>query len=197
MDDSPGAISLRLEVVDDADLDDEIRAAAEALCYLTFAHWYDDEPDEAFTVDDWEHTCGGVRILLHDGDELVAHAAVVPRSIEVGDGSAAQSYDAGYVEGVAVIPSRQRAGFGTLVVDVTNEVLRDTFELGVLSTSLWSFYRRLGWERWEGPSYVVRAGIRTRTRDEDHGLLVLRCDASKHIDPTSAITCQERAGDDW
>ncbi len=197
MDKSPGGLSLRLEVVDDVDLDDEIRASAEALCYLTFAHWYDDEPDEAFTVDDWQHTCGGVRVLLFDGDELVAHAAVVPRAIDLGDDGAARTYAAGYVEGVAVIPSRQHAGLGTIVMDVTNEALRAGFELGVLSTSSWSFYERLGWERWQGPSYVVRSGIRTRTPDEDHGLLVLRCDASKHLDPAAAITSWERVGDDW
>ena len=197
MDKSPGGLSLRLEVVDDVDLDVEIRASAEALCYLTFAHWYDDEPDEAFTVDDWQHTCGGVRVLLFDGDELVAHAAVVPRAIDLGDDGAARTYAAGYVEGVAVIPSRQHAGLGTIVMDVTNEALRAGFEIGVLSTSSWSFYERLGWERWQGPSYVVRSGIRTRTPDEDHGLLVLRCDASKHLDPAAAITSWERVGDDW
>jgi aminoglycoside 2'-N-acetyltransferase I len=197
MEESARASALRLEVVEDSDLDGQTREWAQALCYLTFAHWYDDEPDEAFTVDDWEHTCGGVRILLHDGDELVAHAAVVPRDIHLGDGSLSQTYAAGYVEGVAVIPSRQHVGLGTLLMDVTNEAVREHFELGVLSTSSWSFYERLGWERWGGPSYVVRAGARVRTADEDHGLLVLRCDASKHIDPTSAITCQERDGDDW
>lgn len=197
MDDSPGALALRLEVVDDVYLDDEVRASAEALCYLTFAHWYDDEPDEAFTVDDWQHTCGGVRVLLHDGAELVAHAAIVPRAIDLGHDDSAHTYAAGYVEGVAVIPSRQHAGLGTIVLDVTNEALRAGFELGVLSTSLWSFYERLGWERWQGPSYVVRSGIRTRTADEDHGLLVLRCDATKHLELTAAITCQERVGDDW
>lgn len=194
----PGESSgLRLEVVADVDVDDDLREAAAALCYLTFADWYADDPESEFTVDDWEHTCGGVRVLLHDGAELVAHAAVVPRRIELGDGPTARTFAAGYVEGVAVLPSRQGQGFGTLVMDLANTVLREGFELGVLSTGSWAFYVRLGWERWQGPSYVVRAGIRTRTEDEDDGLLVLRCPASTHIDPTAAITCDERTGDDW
>jgi aminoglycoside 2'-N-acetyltransferase I len=204
MDESPseravgeGSVALRLEVVDDVDLDDATREAAQALCYLTFADWYADDPDGAFTIDDWQHTCGGVRVLLHDGDELVAHAAVVPREIALGDEAAAHVFAAGYVEGVAVIPSRQRSGFGTLVMDITNEVLRAGFELGVLSTGSGAFYERLGWERWRGPSYVESHGARTRTADEDDGLVVLRCPASLHIDTAVAITCHERPGDDW
>ena len=55
-----------------------------------------------FSPEDWEHTFGGERVLVLDGDVLVGHLAVVPRRIRV----AARWYDAGYVEGVAVLPER-------------------------------------------------------------------------------------------
>jgi aminoglycoside 2'-N-acetyltransferase I len=74
---------------------------------------------------------------------------------------------------------------------------RDGFEVGVLSTSRRSFYSRLGWEPWQGPSFVRYADGLVRTPDEDDGLMVLRVSATPALDPTWPITCDARSGDDW
>lgn len=147
----------------------------------------------AFTDHDWEHTCGGFRVaLFHDGVPL-AQAAVVPRRIFVDD----NAFDTGYIEAVSVVPPTQRRGLGTMVMNEVSRVLRDEFEMGFLSTSSPSFYERLQWERWRGPSYVVDCGTEWRTAAEDDGLMVLRFGRSADVDLTASVTCEGRPGDDW
>ena len=106
--------------------------------------------DEAFDGDfgdeDWEHALGGWHVVVTDGDLWLAHAAVVPRDLDVGD----RRFRAGYVEGVATTPRRHRAGLGSLAMGEIAGLLRRHFELGALSTGRHSFYERLGWERWRG-----------------------------------------------
>ena len=78
------------------------------------------------------------------------------------------------------------------------ELIRDRFELGALSSGEWGFYERLGWERWHGPSHVRAAdGTIARSPDDDDGVMVLRCPASRDIDAGDPITCEQRAGDSW
>lgn len=149
--------------------------------------------DGDFTEEDWEHTYGGWRVLLMDGADPVAHAAVVPRELHV-DG---RPFRTGYLEGVATEPHRQGIGFGSRVMTAATELVRREFQLGALSTGAPGFYERLGWERWHGPT-SVRDGARTvRTPEEDDGVMVLRFGPSAGLDLTTSISCAARAGDDW
>jgi aminoglycoside 2'-N-acetyltransferase I len=146
-----------------------------------------------FTGDDWSHTVGGTHLLAVDGEEVFAHAAVVARDLDVGD----RRFRAGYLEGVATAPSRQGSGLGTAVTAEAALVVRQSFELGALSTSAHHFYERLGWERWQGPTFVRDGETRRRTPDEDGGIMVLRFGASTGVDLDASITCAARPGDDW
>lgn len=154
--------------------------------------------DGRFDDHDWAHTCGGAHALVHQSGSLVAHAAVVERSIEI----AGVGRRVGYVEGVAVEPSVQGTGVGTVAMQAIGDVVRDRFELGVLSTGATGFYERLGWERWRGPSAVRRRdGTLETTPDDDDGIMILRTPASSEfrppLDVTSTIVCDDRAGDAW
>jgi aminoglycoside 2'-N-acetyltransferase I len=142
-----------------------------------------------FSDDDWAHALGGWHVLA--GEE--AHAAVVERTIEVGG----RALRAGYVEGVATAPALQGRGLGSSVMRCVGELLERRFDLGVLSTGSHGFYERLGWERWQGPSYVRHGDRVVRTADEDAGIMVLRCGATARLDLTQSITCESRPGDDW
>jgi aminoglycoside 2'-N-acetyltransferase I len=159
-----------------------------------------------FTDDDWDHGIGGWHVIAveHPGGGasepsgagepvVVAHAAVVERSIEV-DG---KPYRTGYVENVATEPERNGEGIGTLVIARIGELVREGYEMGALGTGAHHFYERLGWERWQGPSYVRRAGGLDRSEDEDDGIMVLRFGPSSGIDLRAATSCSERPGDDW
>jgi aminoglycoside 2'-N-acetyltransferase I len=149
--------------------------------------------DGRFSTEDWEHTAGGWRVIAFDGDDPVAHGAVVPRRLRVGQ----RDFDAGYVEGVATRTGRHAAGLGSAVMTEISNLVRTSFELGGLSTGRRSFYQHLGWEPWRGPSYVQHEGELLRTPDEDDGLMVLRFGPSADINLESPIVCQRRTGDDW
>ena len=173
-------------LVADRDIDLGLRAAALDLCRATFG--------TRFSDDDADHTGGGVRLLIYDEGLLVGHAAVVPRRIEIGE----RVLRAGYVEGVAVLPEHQGRGLGTRLMRAVDAVVeRDGYEVGVLSTGRHSFYERVGWQRWQGPSFVRNADGLRRTPDEDDGLMVLVVGATPDLDPTAPITCEARPGDDW
>jgi aminoglycoside 2'-N-acetyltransferase I len=147
-----------------------------------------------FSDDDWQHTLGGWHVIaFDDGDAAVSHAAVVARTIGVGD----HTFRAGYVEGVATRPDRQRQGIGSQVMAEVATVLRTRFELGVLSTSSHDFYQSLGWERWQGPSFVRTGDELVRSEDEDDGIMALRFGPSQQADLTATISCDSRPGDDW
>jgi aminoglycoside 2'-N-acetyltransferase I len=146
-----------------------------------------------FGDDDWHHALGGTHVIVCEHGAVVSHAAVVPRRIDVGG----RPWHTGYVEAVATAPDHQRRGFGAVAMrEVATILLRD-FELGALSTGRHSFYERLGWERWRGPTFVRDGAATTRTEDEDDGVMVLRFGASEQVDLTAPITCEARPGDDW
>jgi aminoglycoside 2'-N-acetyltransferase I len=146
-----------------------------------------------FSDDDWQHALGGHHVVILVDGTVVAHAAVVPRHIDVGD----RRFAAGYVEGVAAAPGRQGHGLGSLAMAELTSIVRDRFEFGALSTDRHSFYERQGWERWRGPTFVRSGGAAVRTPDEDDGIMVLRFGPSAAVDLASAISCEARPGDDW
>jgi aminoglycoside 2'-N-acetyltransferase I len=146
-----------------------------------------------FDEHDWRHVLGGWHAIAFSDGVAVAHAAVVSRTLEIGG----HGYRCGYVEGVATAPDRQGRGLGSAVMQALVTVLHETFEIGALSTSRPTFYERLGWERWQGPSYVRTAAGLVRTAEEDDGIMVLRFGPSRGIELTAPIACEQREGDDW
>lgn len=164
--------------------------AARRLCAEAFAG----DPDGEFEDNDWEHALGGWHVVVVEGDELLAHAAVVERTLHV----AGTPFRTGYVEGVATRPSRQGEGLGSLAVIEVNELVRRHFELGALGTGRWSFYERTGWERWQGPTFVRGDdGVDVRSPEDDDGVMALRFGPSADIDRRRPIACEARTGDDW
>lgn len=149
--------------------------------------------DGDFDDDDWAHTLGGWHALVVEADEPVAHAAVVPRMLEL-DGRRLQT---GYVEGVATAPHRRGRGLGSLVMTRLVPVLHARFEVGALGTGEHGFYARLGWERWLGPTFVRTGSGLTRTPDDDDAIMVLRFGPSRHVPLDAAIVADARSGDAW
>ncbi len=80
--------------------------------------------DEAFGSDfadaDWEHVLGGLHALVHDGDRLVAHGAVVQRRLVHGG----RALRIGYVEGGAVADGHRRRGHASAVMAALEELVR-------------------------------------------------------------------------
>lgn len=176
--------AVAVTVVETAALDAATRAELDRLWTAAFADWTDD---------DAAHARGGLHALARDDGAVVAHAAVVPRTLLVGG----EPWAVGYVEGVATLPARQGEGLGSAVVAAIGDALRARWPLGALSTGAHPFYARLGWERWHGASYVVRDGALVRTEDDDDGLMVLRHGPSAGLDLALPIACEDRPGDPW
>ena len=151
--------------------------------------------EEAFTDEDWEHALGGTHVVRVLGGEIVAHAAVVERRLEVGG----RSIRAGYVEAVATVPSRQGEGHGSAVMREVGAIIGTAFELGMLGTGSHGFYTRLGWRTWRGPSSVrLPSGKLERTPDDDGYLMALWTPSTPpEIDAGAPIACAWRPGDVW
>jgi aminoglycoside 2'-N-acetyltransferase I len=151
-------------------------------------------PDGDFDDTDWEHATGGTHVLAEEGGTILAHAAVVPRTLEI-DG---RPIRAGYVEAVATDPAAGGRGLGSAVMREIGEVIEADYELGALSTGVHGFYERLGWVRWRGPSHVrARDGVVHRTEEDDEGIMVLPTPSLPAPDVDAPIVCEWREGNVW
>lgn len=151
-------------------------------------------PDGDFTTEDIAHAMGGMHWLAEvEGGRIVGHASVVPRLLEA-DG---QLLPTGYVEAVAVHPAWQRRGIASRLLVPVGARIRDTFDLGALSTAVPAVYASSGWERWRGETWVRTADGLVRTPDEDDGIMILRTPRTPALDVTAPISCEWRAGDAW
>lgn len=182
-----------LVVATTATLDDQVLAAARALCERAFGG---SGPDDGFDDDDWAHALGGIHVLARDGEgAVIGHAAVVRRVVDAGG----TPWRCGYVEAVAVAPDHQGRGIGSDVMAVVSQLVRDGHDLGVLGTGRTGFYVRLGWEPWRGTSWVRDPGTARlrRTAEDDDALMVLRHGRSAGLDLRGPLVARARPGDDW
>jgi aminoglycoside 2'-N-acetyltransferase I len=147
----------------------------------------------AFGDDDWAHALGGTHFVLDLEGEIISHASVVERALEIGG----RPYRTGYVESVATAPERQGRGHGTVAMRAATESIRGSFELGALGTGAHGFYQRLGWQTWLGPMFVRSDTGLTRTPEEEGYLLVLETSSSPPFELTEPISCEWRSGDVW
>lgn len=151
--------------------------------------------DGRFDSNDWDHTVGGRHFLGLRDDAIVAHASVVERRLYIGE----RAVRTGYVEGVAVAEEHRRSGYGHTVMEQLGEYLVSRHELGALSAGedVQSFYGRLGWQVWAGPTAVVVEGVAQPTPEDDGGVMFLATPSSGEFDPEATLVCEWREGDVW
>jgi len=167
---------------------DDVDPATRAALWRLWDAAFDD-----FAEADGVHAFGGLHALVRDGSDVVAHASVVPRTLLIGH----EAWQAGYVEAVAVAPDRQHQRLGTAVMAALQDLLPGRYPLAMLATGEHGFYEQLGWQRWRGPSYVVRGRVRVRTPEDDDALMALRLPGSRGLDLSLPVACQDRPGDAW
>jgi aminoglycoside 2'-N-acetyltransferase I len=104
---------------------------------------------------------------------------------------------AGYVEAVAVRADRRGYGYGALVMDALERVIRAAYEVGALGAgeTAAGFYRRRGWRPWEGRTWAVAPSGLVRTPEKDQGVYVL--EVSVALDVSKDLACDWREGDLW
>jgi aminoglycoside 2'-N-acetyltransferase I len=170
-----------------ADLEPEDRRAIRRLLDEAFRGEFDDE--------DWEHTLGGVHILLRVKGELAGHVAVVQRRLYHAD----LAIRTGYVEGLAVGTAFRKRGYASVAMTAAEHVIAAAYDLGGLSdgTGIPGFYERRGWLAWRGPSSSLAPTGMQRTPDDDGAIYVLRTPTSPEFDVDGTIACDWRSGDVW
>ena len=174
------------------DLGERLVGEIRSLLWSAFADDAD-AADDGFTEDDWQHALGGLHFILDLDGSAVGHASVVERRLEV----AGRALRTGYVEAVAIEPSRQRRGLGTILMRAVNDHILANFEIGALGTGSHAFYERLGWQTWHGPSSVRTPNGLQPTSAEDGNILVLPTPSSPALRLTDPISCEWRPGDVW
>ncbi|WP_372444123.1 GNAT family N-acetyltransferase [Amycolatopsis magusensis] len=146
-----------------------------------------------FSDDDWDHSLGGMHVLVHESGGLIGHGSIVQRQF-VHDGRALR---AGYVEAVAVRADRRRRGHAGRIMAELERIARNAYDLGALSASEEgiAFYTARGWSRWQGPTSVLAPEGLQRTEEDDDSVFVLP--GSTPLDRTGALSCEWRNGDVW
>jgi aminoglycoside 2'-N-acetyltransferase I len=146
-----------------------------------------------FDDDAWEHSLGGIHATIWEAGEVVAHASVVQRRLL----HAGRALRTGYVEAVAVRADRRRCGYGRAVMERLDEVIRGAYELGGLAAGepAATLYRSLGWQAWEGDTWVVGPHGLERTPEDDGGIYVLPVTAP--LDLAGDLACDWRNGEVW
>jgi aminoglycoside 2'-N-acetyltransferase I len=174
--------SPRVVVAHTATLEEKDLAAARALLYRCFAD---------MTETDWEHALGGTHAFAFEHDELVGHAALVPRRLLYGG----RALRTGYVEAVAVDPAHRRKGHASAMMAELEQIIGAAYELGALGATDEGarFYQARGWRPWQGTTWAQSPQGRMRTPGEDGAIFVLGAE----LDLAGELTCDWRDGDPW
>jgi aminoglycoside 2'-N-acetyltransferase I len=146
-----------------------------------------------FTDDDWHHALGGIHVWVTESRRVLSRGSLVERTLVC----SGETLRVGYVEAVATAATHRGRRHGTRVMKRIEELIRERYCLGVLSSGVHPFYETLGWERWRGPTFVSGRDGPERTPDDDDGVMILRTPRSPHLDPEGDITCNRRSGDLW
>jgi aminoglycoside 2'-N-acetyltransferase I len=142
----------------------------------------------------WQAARGGMHFVIVEAGAVVAHAAVVDRTLEW-DGRPLRT---GYVEAVATLPRRQGQGLGSAVMRAVTAFVDDRYELGALDTATPEFYERLGWVRWPGRTGVRRPEGIQLTPDEDGKVLLRLPGTSLDLRQDGPLVCDgERPDEPW
>jgi aminoglycoside 2'-N-acetyltransferase I len=179
----------KLRIVQTEELRPDERAALIALCEAAFG--------EPFARA-WDRVGPGIHVVAEAGGRAVGHAMIIDRRVYFGHESDT-AVDVGYVEHVASLPDLQGRGHGTAVMREIGHIIGDEYALGALATDSNSFYERVGWETWRGPTFVRMAdGEIVRSAGGDGHVMVLRTPRTEpNLDLGGPISVDWRAEEAW
>lgn len=179
---------IEVAIAEPGELSEHDWDTAEALVRAAFG--------DSFRSHDWLHGIDGVHVLVTEGDELLAHASVVTRSLRYGR----EAFATGYVESVAVHAEQQGRGLGRLVMDHAEAIIRAQHQLGALNAvdSAAPFYAARGWQPWRGPTQADTPDGVVDTYDPDDRIFVLPTIRSGwRFAESIPLICDWRVGDLW
>ena len=167
------------------DLEAATRAAVVRVCLD--AH---DEPDFEHLFDYLPED--RLHVLAYERDELVGHAVVTARWLQVGDGPMLRT---GYVDAVSVAPRHQGRGVGSAVMRALAAAVVD-YDVACLETERAGFFARLGWEEWRGPLAGRSEDGLIPTPDQT-GIMILRLARTPALDRDAPLSIEAHATRIW
>ena len=146
----------------------------------------------------WERVGPGVHVMTEEAGRVVAHAMIVDRRIYLGH-EPDLALDVGYIENVATLPGLQGEGHATAAMRRAGQIILEEYALGALATTAHSFYEKVGWERWLGPTSVrTPDGERVRSARRDGEVMILRTPRTpSDLRGDEPIAVDWRAGEPW
>ena len=150
---------------------------------------------DGFRAHDWLHAIGGQHVLVTEEGILLAHAAVVARTLRHDD----VCFDTGYVEAVAVRADHQGRGLGRLVMDQAESLIRACHQIGALNAveDAAPFYASRGWLPWTGRTQADTPGGTVDTYDVADRIFLLPPASVPSLSPNRPLVCDWRIGDLW
>ena len=122
----------------------------------------------------WDRVGPGIHVIVEADGRSAAHAMIVDRRLYLGH-EADVAIDVGYVENVATLPELQGRGHAARAMGEIGRIIGEEYALGALATTRHPFYARLGWETWEGPTWVrTQDGAWARSAGQDGNVMILR-----------------------
>lgn len=140
----------------------------------------------------WEHCLGGIHFLLRYQGRLVSHGSLVPRRFV----QAGRELNGVYGESMATVKELQGSGLGTVVAALATAHIRLHYEIGAFGASKYHFYERLGWRRWQGPTFVLTEDG-PRPAAPDRGSVMALLPAGSTVDLAADLATDWRSGDIW
>jgi len=152
----------------------------------------------AHAVEDYKNLftyvpAGGLHFLAWAGAQLVSHAMVTTRWLQVPGGPLLKT---AYVDAVSTVPTRQGQGYGSAVMRALAAGIEADFEVAGLETDRPGFYTRLGWELWRGP-LAGRSDTGLVPTPQQTGVMVLRLPQSPPLDFERRLTIECQPARIW
>lgn len=173
---------LDVNITESSRLSPDDRERIITLCTESFGQDYRPLID---SLSDATHVIG-----CHQG-LLVSHALWVTRWFQVEEEPLMKT---AYIEAMVTDPFYRDRGYASMVLNRLVEELSD-FELAALRTGFPEFYLRLGWQIWEGPTFIRTQEGMTLTTGEP--IMVLTLPNSPDIDIHASLSAEWREGELW
>lgn len=174
---------IRIDIISGRNLSQTFRDEIISLC----SRAYEEDFDSLFyTFQEPTH------VMARLGTTLVSHALWVTRWLQAGSSPPMRT---AYVEALATDQVYRGRGYGSSVMRRLAKEIAD-FDIGALSPSEPKFYKRLGWELWQGPLFI-RKGEKLLPTPEDEQVMILRLPKTPPLDLKTSLSAEWREGELW
>ena len=134
----------------------------------------------------------GLHFIAYFDEQIISHAVVTTRWVQPERRPVLRT---AYVDAVATLPVYQRRGYGTAVMrELISQIAE--YDLACLATDRFSFFERLGWQRWRGPR-AGRSGTELIPTPDQQSIMVLRLATTPPLDLDRLLTIEAQAGRMW